>query len=604
MPSASTAASAHCRHCAALARACSASLVRPAASAFSACRSNCSARARELVGAGLSLRIRPARRRGVAHLLLDRPQPALQLGAALAGHLADRVPLVADGAQRGPGGVGIGGVDASRPGPAAPPWRRRSRGTRRRARRSTALRAVKNLSWARLEPLPQRVVDILGRPAGGLPLGQQVAERRTGRAPLGGVGQFLGALTQRLLGLAGADPLAVQLGEMRAAAPVERLAGRRVPLPQRVVGLAVQPGDRAPLVEDLAQPVAGGLPLSGVGRRCPRPRRPAPPCGRSARPGARRAAHVRPAAAESACSAIAASRAANASTSPSTARRRQAFGQVRAAAALILRASPVPDASRRSISATSVCRSSKRRPKCANAASVSPACQEPMTPLAGGGDQPHRAVGVDPAEPVRIAGGRGRDGRRRADRAGGRGAAVRAGGCGLGRGSPPGSLVVISVTSYPPRGVIRAPAARRGAWSLSFRTLFKQVAAPCAHAFAVHFCGSVASRAAGTAGSWLDDDRRSDGQGGHRRAAGPGAAFFIAIGDVIHQRSAHEVTDEPVSHLGLFTRLLRDGQWWLGSLVPPPGSRCRPPRSGSARCCWSRRCWSPRCCSRCRSTPG
>ncbi|MGZ6778299.1 MAG: DMT family transporter, partial [Mycobacterium sp.] len=34
-----------------------------------------------------------------------------------------------------------------------------------------------------------------------------------------------------------------------------------------------------------------------------------------------------------------------------------------------------------------------------------------------------------------------------------------------------------------------------------------------------------------------------------------GAAFFIAIGDVIHQHSAHEVTDEPVSHLELFTRL-------------------------------------------------
>jgi drug/metabolite transporter (DMT)-like permease len=50
-----------------------------------------------------------------------------------------------------------------------------------------------------------------------------------------------------------------------------------------------------------------------------------------------------------------------------------------------------------------------------------------------------------------------------------------------------------------------------------------------------------------------------------------GAAFFIAIGDVIHQRSAHEVTDEPVSHLELFKRLLRDGQWWLGSLVAAVG---------------------------------
>src|ERR1700682_4084751 len=50
-----------------------------------------------------------------------------------------------------------------------------------------------------------------------------------------------------------------------------------------------------------------------------------------------------------------------------------------------------------------------------------------------------------------------------------------------------------------------------------------------------------------------------------------GAALFIAIGDVMHQRSAHEVTDEPVSHIGLFTRLLRAGQWWLASLVAAVG---------------------------------
>jgi drug/metabolite transporter (DMT)-like permease len=50
-----------------------------------------------------------------------------------------------------------------------------------------------------------------------------------------------------------------------------------------------------------------------------------------------------------------------------------------------------------------------------------------------------------------------------------------------------------------------------------------------------------------------------------------GAAFFIAIGDVIHQHSAHEVTDEPVSHLELFTRLLRDKRWWFGSLVAAVG---------------------------------
>ncbi len=50
-----------------------------------------------------------------------------------------------------------------------------------------------------------------------------------------------------------------------------------------------------------------------------------------------------------------------------------------------------------------------------------------------------------------------------------------------------------------------------------------------------------------------------------------GAAFFIAVGDVIHQRTAHDVTDEPVGYLGLFTRLLKDRQWWLGSLVSALG---------------------------------
>lgn len=49
------------------------------------------------------------------------------------------------------------------------------------------------------------------------------------------------------------------------------------------------------------------------------------------------------------------------------------------------------------------------------------------------------------------------------------------------------------------------------------------------------------------------------------------AAFFIAIGDVLHQRTAHDVTDEPVSHIDVFMRLLRDRQWWLGSVVAAVG---------------------------------
>ena len=50
-----------------------------------------------------------------------------------------------------------------------------------------------------------------------------------------------------------------------------------------------------------------------------------------------------------------------------------------------------------------------------------------------------------------------------------------------------------------------------------------------------------------------------------------GAALFIAVGDVMHQRTAHGVTDESVSHTGLFIRLLRDRQWWLGSIVSGVG---------------------------------
>ncbi len=49
------------------------------------------------------------------------------------------------------------------------------------------------------------------------------------------------------------------------------------------------------------------------------------------------------------------------------------------------------------------------------------------------------------------------------------------------------------------------------------------------------------------------------------------AAFFIAVGDVIHQRSTHEVTAEPVGHVALFMALLRDRQWWFGSLVAAAG---------------------------------
>jgi hypothetical protein len=42
------------------------------------------------------------------------------------------------------------------------------------------------------------------------------------------------------------------------------------------------------------------------------------------------------------------------------------------------------------------------------------------------------------------------------------------------------------------------------------------------------------------------------------------AALASAIGNVIRQRSAQEVTDKRVGHLALFGMLLRDTRWWLG----------------------------------------
>ena len=43
------------------------------------------------------------------------------------------------------------------------------------------------------------------------------------------------------------------------------------------------------------------------------------------------------------------------------------------------------------------------------------------------------------------------------------------------------------------------------------------------------------------------------------------AALALAFGNVIRQRSAQEITDEPLGHLALFRKLLGDTRWWLGS---------------------------------------
>src|SRR5271157_652267 len=45
------------------------------------------------------------------------------------------------------------------------------------------------------------------------------------------------------------------------------------------------------------------------------------------------------------------------------------------------------------------------------------------------------------------------------------------------------------------------------------------------------------------------------------------AALASAIGDVIRQRSAQEITEKEVGHLELFRMSLRDRRWWLGGLA-------------------------------------
>jgi drug/metabolite transporter (DMT)-like permease len=54
-----------------------------------------------------------------------------------------------------------------------------------------------------------------------------------------------------------------------------------------------------------------------------------------------------------------------------------------------------------------------------------------------------------------------------------------------------------------------------------------------------------------------------------------GAALFIGIGNVLHQRAAHAVTTEPVGNFELFLRLLRDWPWWRGSLIAAIGFACQ-----------------------------
>ena len=45
------------------------------------------------------------------------------------------------------------------------------------------------------------------------------------------------------------------------------------------------------------------------------------------------------------------------------------------------------------------------------------------------------------------------------------------------------------------------------------------------------------------------------------------AALASAVGDVVRQRSAQEITDKEVGHLELFRLSLRDKRWWVGGMA-------------------------------------
>lgn len=68
------------------------------------------------------------------------------------------------------------------------------------------------------------------------------------------------------------------------------------------------------------------------------------------------------------------------------------------------------------------------------------------------------------------------------------------------------------------------------------------------------------------------------------------AALAAAIGSVVRQRIAQQITDEQVGHLALFGMLVRDGRWWLGGLGTSPVTACLPLHSTRGRSCWSRHC--------------
>ncbi len=189
---------------------------------------------------------------GAADGLLDLLEPALEVLHLGARHLAGGVPLLGQLAERVPCGLGVRRPAATLLG--LDEQRALHLGVAAYSASSFAFVCVAGTEERVLrgaEPLPQRVVDVLLRTAGRLPLRHQVAVGTGGRTPVGRRRQLLGLDDELLLDDPGALALLVELGEVLLAPPGVRRPGRREPMPQLVVGGLVDPRQPLPLVEQL-----------------------------------------------------------------------------------------------------------------------------------------------------------------------------------------------------------------------------------------------------------------------------------------------------------------------------------------------------------------
>ncbi len=187
--------------------------------------------------------------------------PTLDLGPGIARDVADGLPPLVDRAERGPRGLEVRdreqllGLDGQLllAGQVLP-LLGVTLGEGLAARlEEDVLRTA--------EAVPQVVLVLALRPAGGLPVGHQLAVAGGGGAPVRRLRQRLGLLDQLLLGLTGLLALCVQRGEMRLAPLGERRAGVREAVPQLVVRLAVQPRQALPRVDQRPQPLTRRPPL-------------------------------------------------------------------------------------------------------------------------------------------------------------------------------------------------------------------------------------------------------------------------------------------------------------------------------------------------------